>query len=382
MNNNGHTIGIDASNITGGGGLTHLVNLLENVNPDNHNFTKIVVWANQTIAAKLPKSNFIETITPPALESTWLSRRFWQSFKLSQELLAAKCDILFTPGGSAVRGVRPTVTMSQNMLPFEWRQLWHYGWSWMSLRLLLLRLAQAATMRRANGVIFLTDYAKEVISKVTRVETKRSQVIPHGMRADFFQPAKLQHPIGSYSFDNPYRLLYVSIVDTYKHQIKVLEAVATLHAKGLPLTITFVGDSYGPSLDKFTKAMQQLDPEQRFAFYQGPVAHEKLVKFYQEADLGVFASSCENLPIILLEMMAASLPVVCSNMGPMPQVLQDGGIYFNPYDSKNLERAILASIESPEQRWQMALANRRRAVNYSWEKCAANTFSFITECIP
>ncbi len=80
--------------------------------------------------------------------------------------------------------------------------------------------------------------------------------------------------------------------------------------------------------------------------------------------------------------MAASLPIVCSDMGPMPQVLHDGGIYFDPYDNKDIANAIMALLQSPEQRWQMALANRRRAVEYSWDKCAADTFSFITECIP
>ena len=39
----------------------------------------------------------------------------------------AGCDLLFAPGGSAPHPFAPTVTMSQNMLPFELRELLRYG---------------------------------------------------------------------------------------------------------------------------------------------------------------------------------------------------------------------------------------------------------------
>lgn len=375
------TIAIDASNINAGGGLTHLCNLLECFAPEPESQPKLTIFANPTVASKLPQREYIEIIQPPELSRSWIPRRFWQLFKLPRALRTHKCDILFTPGGSAARIKIPVVTMSQNMLPFEWRQLFQYRFSWMTLRLILLRLTLSRTFRRAAGLIFLTDYAKSAILKTIGSIQGESAIIPHGIRRDFFHPPKLQRPIASYRHNEPYQLLYVSIVDTYKHQIQVLEAVANLRAQGMPLNITFVGGSYTPSVVKFRKALRQLDPEKNFAFYHGPVPHKDLAKYYQDADLGIFASSCENLPIILLEMMAASLPVVCSKMGPMPEVLQDGGLYFDPYNGADMEQAIAAAIAAPELRWQMALTNRRRALNYSWEKCAADTFGFITSCI-
>jgi len=55
------------------------------------------------------------------------------------------------------------------------------------------------------------------------------------------------------------------------------------------------------------------DPEVRWVHYRGAVSYDALHQIYAEADIGNFASSCENLPIILLVTMAAGLPVVCSN---------------------------------------------------------------------
>ena len=46
--------------------------------------------------------------------------------------------------------------------------------------------------------------------------------------------------------------------------------------------------------------------------------------------MGIFASSCESSSCVLIENMASGLPIACSNRGPMPEVLKDGGVYFDP----------------------------------------------------
>ena len=50
----------------------------------------------------------------------------------------------------------------------------------------------------------------------------------------------------------------------------------------------------------------------------------------KRAHLFVFASSCENMPNTLVEAMASGLPIACSDRGPMPEILRDGGTYFDP----------------------------------------------------
>ena len=40
-------IGIDASNLRQGGGLTHLIELISVLEPDTHNFEKIIIWGNK-----------------------------------------------------------------------------------------------------------------------------------------------------------------------------------------------------------------------------------------------------------------------------------------------------------------------------------------------
>src|SRR4029077_8612726 len=105
---------------------------------------------------------------------------------------------------------------------------------------------------------------------------------------------------------------------------------------------------------------------QEFLFCRGPVAFDALHALYHRADAFVFASSCENLPISLIEAMAAGLPVACSARGPMPEVLGDAGVYFDPERPEEIAAAIRSLYEDAPLRARLAQAAWQRSSAYSW----------------
>ena len=75
--------------------------------------------------------------------------------------------------------------MNQNMLPFKWIELLRYKISWATARLILLRWIQSNSFRKADGIIFLTNYAKKEVNKVTGDVSGMESVIPHGLNKRF-----------------------------------------------------------------------------------------------------------------------------------------------------------------------------------------------------
>jgi glycosyltransferase involved in cell wall biosynthesis len=269
--------------------------------------------------------------------------------------------------------------MSRNMLPFQWSELSRYRYSFIWFRLLVLRQVQAYSFRVADGMIFLTHYAREVVGKVSGTLTGKTSVIPHGLNVRFRIEPKVQHPIGSYSESKPFRLLYVSIIDLYKHQWHVVDAVNILRLEGYPVELDLIGPAYKPALDKLNASIQRSVQQGKWVHYRGNVPYEQLSNYYASADLGVFASSCENMPNILLETMAAGVPVACSNLGPMPEVLGDSGLYFDPEKSVEIANVIRQYLESPELRAEKSGKSFIRAQQYSWSRCADQTLGFLAE---
>ena len=372
-------LGIDASNVRGGGGVTHLVELLRVADPMAHDFSQVIVWGGQPTLIRIEDRPWLVKGHQPMLDKSLPNRIFWQRFLLSRLARLAGCDVLFVPGGSYGGDFHPIVTMSQNMLPFDWRELRRYGWSFTSFRLMLLRWTQSRSFRQVEGLIFLTQYARNAVMRVIKTIIGKTTIISHGIGERFVCPPREQLAIDRYSIDRPFRILYVSIIDVYKHQWNVAEAVAQLRQSGLAVALDLVGPAYLPALARLKKTLARVDPAGEIVRYAGPVPYSELHARYAEADLCLFASSCETFGQILTEAMSAALPIACSNRGPMPEVLGDAGVFFDPENPKDIARALWDLIDSPELRARLAKASWERSRAYSWQRCARETFAFLAE---
>jgi len=370
-------LGIDASNIRIGGGITHLVELLRAADPIVHGFSRVIVWSSQATLSQIDERSWLVKAGSPLLNKNLPHRIFWQRFRLAELAKTSGCNLLFVPGGSYAGDFSPVVTMSRNMLPFEWREMRRYGWAPLTLRNLMLRCTQTRTFRRADGLIFLTDYARRVVLPLTGGTSAKVATIPHGVDESFICPPREQLPIASFTPDNPFRIIYVSIIEVYKHQWHVARAVARLREEGWPVILELAGPSYPPALRRLNETLRSVDPAGEIVNYLGAVPYPELPGLYRRADLGLFASSCENMPNILLEIMASGLPIACSNRGPMPEILGSGGVYFDPEDPEQIAEAIRKLIASPDLRAEKAGDGFARSKEYSWTRCARETFAFL-----
>lgn len=372
-------LGIDASNIRGGGGLTHLVELLKAAEPGEQAFERVIVWGGMPTLSRIEDRPWLQKIHESLLDRALPARAYWQQCKLGRRGQHAGCDVLFVPGGSYGGAFGPFVTMSQNMLPFERRERGRYGLSATGLRLRMLRRSQERTFAQADGVIFLTEYARKTITAAVSTSVKRSAVIPHGVSQQFTWEGRKQKRISEYSHTVPFRCLYVSSVTMYKHQWKVVEAIALLRKRGYPIVLDLIGPATSKrGLSLLHRSLRDADPSGAFVSYCGAVPHAEIAPWYRRADLFVFASSCENMPNILLEAMAAGLPIACSALGPMPDMLGDHGVYFHPEDPETIAQAIGTLVDNLMLRTANAIGAATRARAFSWHRCARETFAFLS----
>ena len=374
-------IGIDASNLNSGGGLTHLIELILELEPKKHNVRKIIIWGSNKTLQLIQNKPWIDKFSPDELNLGLASRFFWQRFKLSKLAKIFNCDLLLIPGGSFSCSFRPIVTMSRNMLPFEWSETRRYGFSKITFRLLILRWMQSKSFCSADGVIFLTKYAQDRVTRVTGNIKGKKSTIHHGLNKRFQIQPKDQLKISQYNFENPFQLLYVSIIDEYKHQWHVVDAVSKLRNNGYPVQLNLVGPAYPSSLKRLLIKINQIDSKKEFIKYHGNVPYKDLHKIYQKSHLGIFASSCENMPNILLEKMASGLPIASSNRGPMPEVLGNDGLYFNPENSNDIFDALEKFINDPDLRAEKARESFNNSKKYSWSLCTQETFLFLESVI-
>lgn len=371
-------LGIDASNIRGGGGVTHLVELLNAAKPNRYGFEKVFVWGGTATLDKIQDKTWLIKKYEPLLDKSLLHRIFWNRFVVNKRLKEVKADLFFVPGGTYSGTFKPFVTMSQNLLPFEWEEIKRYGFSKRSLRLIILFFTQSNTFKKANGVIFLTRFARDVVLKKIRLPIDRTTVVNHGINEKFFRKPKTQRKISAYSSLNPFRILYVSFIGEYKHQWNVVKAVGLLKKKNYPIVLDLIGtpDEEGPLL-RLKRAMLEEDPEGNFIRYFSSVSYSEIERIYKDTDLFAFASSCETFGQIVTEAMASGLPIVCSDLSAMPEILKNAGGYFNPLDVSSIENSMKVMIDSEKNRSKVSKLAYQFAQEFSWDKAANETFAFF-----
>jgi N-acetyl sugar amidotransferase len=367
---------INACRARSGGAIAHLIGILQEANPADFGIKEVHVWSHSKLLAALPAFPWLVKHAPPELDKQLLHQLWWERFSLSNELRKANCTILLNVHASSVCGFQPAVTMSQDMLSFEPGEIKRYGISKASLRLIVLRYIQNHSLRSAAGAIFLTHYAARVIQKYCGPLSNIAYV-PHGV-GEAFRVSKSKHDWPK-SGERPIRCLYVSNALPYKHQWHVVQAVEQLRQRGFDVQLELVGGGEGMAYERLERQIATSDPHGVFVSQRGFVPQTALPGFLAQADVFVFASSCENMPNTLLEAMAAGLPIACSNRGPMPEVLEDGGVYFDPENPDSIAAAIEDLISDPTKRVQFASRAKQLSLQYSWARCARETFSFLAQ---
>ena len=278
-------IGIDASNISSGGGLTHLEQLLEVSTPTKHKYDKIVVWAAQSTLNSLVDRPWLIKRNDFLLERNFIYRALWQWKKLHKLALEENCSLLFIPGGSFLTTFRPIVTMSQNLLPFQWKEIKRYGFSLFVLKFMLMRFFQSKSFKHADGVIFLTKHARDTVLEITGTLKGKNIVIPHGIHERFFNPPRIQKRNFKKISNDPFKLIYVSSIHPYKHQDNVVIAVGRLLQKGIPIIFDMYGTSQSREIRKLMKIIQKYDSTGKFIRYRGETKHEDIQKLYSNFEV-------------------------------------------------------------------------------------------------
>ncbi|WP_299434140.1 glycosyltransferase [uncultured Aquimarina sp.] len=373
-------IGIDASNIGGGGGITHLKEILEAYDTDffEKEISEIIVFGSSRTLNQLPALNILTKITFDELNGGIFKRILFQIKGYDRCIRKSNIDILLSLTGDYIGGFKPLVSMSRNMLLYD-RKIWKEIKSIKEVsRFWLNYKKQKICFSNSKGILFISKYADSVIRAKLNLENKEISTIHHGISKMFEVSPKLQNEISDYSFSNPYKLLYVSTVHVYKHQWNLVKAIGILRSKGYPVVLDLVGGViFKPAGELLNRTIDEVDKDRKFINYVGSIEYNRIQEFYQKTDGIVFASTCENMPNILLESMASGSPIACSDKEPMPEFLKENGFYFNSYEVESIVASIEKMLLDQKMRTLTIEKNLLEIKKYSWEKTSKLTFGSL-----
>jgi len=370
---------INALSARRGGGQTYLINLLQNMN--GFNGDKIFVLSPDLL--QIPYHPKIEKIRIKWSTRNPLLRALWERYYLPGLLEKLNADILFCPGGlinTPVSGDYKTVTMFRNMIPFDMVQRAKYPYGLMRIRNWILERIMLKSMLRADLVIFISDFARQLINEHAGFKLKNAVTIPHGIN-NIFKISKNKIPNRPLWLPEEKYFLYVSIFDVYKNQLEVLKAYHLLKKRRKTVEkLVMTGHNKSTYGKRVLHEIYRLGL-QNDIIVPGEVNYAELPGAYYYAKLNIFASECENCPNILLEALGAGRPLLVSNKQPMPEFGGDAAIYFDASSPSDLADKIYAVVDGDNKIKQMSLKAMKRSLHYDWRKTAGRTWKEIENVV-
>jgi glycosyltransferase involved in cell wall biosynthesis len=150
-------------------------------------------------------------------------------------------------------------------------------------------------------------------------------------------------------------ILYLGNLGHAKGSYDLLEAAQKIKRKGLRIFFRLVGDELQQGeLDELLRSIAKAKLNSNVSIHSPVVGKEKLACF-RNADIFVYPSYSEGLPMAVIEAMASGLPIVSTNVGGLPDLVQDGvnGLMVEPGCPDELADALLKIISNPKLRQSM-----------------------------
>lgn len=206
------------------------------------------------------------------------------------------------------------------------------------------------TFHECAALVTWCRWAKESLVNDYGVPADKVQVIPPGIDLARWHPASARVP----KLSVPLRLLFVGGDFARKGGLTLLEAL-----RGLP-----VGTC---ELDLVTRELpppEMLAGQNNVRVHTGLTANSAPLRaLFAEADLFVFPTLGDCLPLAVMEAMAAGLPVITTAVGALREEVEEGvsGLIVPPADAPALAAAIRTLAENPVLRATMGEAGLRLA---------------------
>ncbi len=222
-------------------------------------------------------------------------------------------------------------------------------------------------MDRLDGRIAVSEAARDYVAHYFPGEYA---VIPNGIDLERFGGPQVR-PLEPY-LDGRLNVLFVGRLERRKGFEYLLRAWASVQ-EVLPETrLLVVGPFDSDDAEPYQALSQEL--ELRHVSFIGPVPDEELPRYYRSSHLFCAPSiGYESFGVVLLEAMAAGVPVIASDIRGYRNVLTtDGraGLLTPPSDALALAQAIVRLLQDPVRREAMGRQGKIRAQGYGWPRVA------------
>ena len=223
---------------------------------------------------------------------------------------------------------------------------------------------------KTPNIVIVAPQVKDIISGMT---TSKIRVIPNGIDSkdiQNIQPKSIDHP----------SIFYIGWLTKIKGVDVLLKAIPIIKER-IPAIHVYIAGS-GLQEKELKNLVKKLKIEENVKFL-GFISESDKYAYYKSADVCVFPSRQDYGPIVLPEAMACGKPIVASNVGGIPFMVENGktGLLFESENAEDLAEKIVTLLKDDKLRQKMGEAGKEKVKEFTWDKIAEQTVEVYREIL-
>lgn len=237
-------------------------------------------------------------------------------------------------------------------------------------------------MKMATRVIALSPFDIKILSSIG-VPKNKIEVIPNGVDwthfADPPKPSACEKTKQKYELEANKLALSVQMIRPNKGLEYLIKAANRLTDVEFAIAGGIQDHNYFRELQDIKSNLEVENVK-----FLGYVPQKDLKNLFFASDVFILPSLSETLPLVILEAMAAGLPIVSTLVGGISSLIQEkrNGFLVPPADVQSLTEGIKKIFYDPDLAEQMGKINRKTVKHkYTWQKIASETINLYSKLV-
>lgn len=283
-----------------------------------------------------------------------------------------RLDVVRDPTGTAPFPLGRRIAPFRRVVTIHDAIAFHYpeGYPW--LNTFLQRRYMPAMLSRVDAVITVSRQARLDLERFLPSLPLPVHVVPPALSGQFYpvSEADRRSTLSRLGLHRPY-VLSVSAHQERKNLRRLIQAFGRLHARHPEHQLVLAG----PTLWRYAPLWTEIEQADltKHVILLGYVKDNDLAALYSGADLFAFPSLYEGFGLPILEAMACSTPVVCSQASSLPEAAGGAALLIDPINVDDLANGMARVLDDTALARRLRRQGLAQAQHFTWERAAAQT---------
>lgn len=246
----------------------------------------------------------------------------------------------------------------------------------LSVDYLLIKYLEEWWIRKAKKIIGLSKSVVSLSGNFFKLHSDNFPIVPNPIDINIFKPA------GNIKNDVIPTVIYVGRLEFRKGAHVLIRAIPFILNEIPEVKFLFIGDDCGMG-QYLSKKVIEFGLEEKVIFIPR-ISRNRLIKHYQQSTICAVPSLWENHPYVILETMACGKPLVATEVGGVPEIIQHrkDGILVPPGSPMCLANGIIELLKNKDLREEIGRnARKKMEERYSPYFVAKKTLEIYTDVL-